>query len=220
VKISKPAALFFLIANGVLIAFGIGKFFYFHETIIRDFNRRVPHLTQFNYTLLLLVPGVLIFVLYIGLFWVMRVFKERKWVRSGVIVYFIVKVLTVILIPVVPLLVGQRNYFEMLALNRILFQISLVYMFFTFLFVKQHVIRRFFWCFTALMALNELAAYAGPKLYDDFGYNWLLLNTDVTLYVPFVATLILFVEVFNLSNLSRQQNEPEEMEAKSVGPAE
>jgi hypothetical protein len=216
VKISRHTALFFLITNTVLIAFGIGKFFYFHETVIRDFGRPVPRLSQFNYMLVVLVPGAIIIVLYIGLHWVMRTFRERKWVRSGVIVYFVVKILNIILIAVIPLLVGRQRYLEILSLNRFLFVLSLVYLLFTLLFVRHRAIRRFFWCFTVLMALNELVAYAAPKLYDDFGYNWLLINTDITFYIPFIATLTLFVEVFNLSNLSRKQNPITDNDAESI----
>jgi hypothetical protein len=41
--------------------------------------------------------------------------------------------------------------------------------------------------------------YFGPKLYDNLGYVWLLVNNDMLYYFPFVPTLILFVELLNLS---------------------
>jgi len=78
-------------------------------------------------------------------------------------------------------------------------------MLFTFLFVRNKAMRRFFWCFVLLMVLGYLYVFLGPTLYDDFGYNWLLINPDMVAYVPFLATMVLFVEVYNLS---RQPNTP------------
>lgn len=205
-NIGKRTAAFMLIVNSLLIAFGIGKFFYFHETVFRDFSRSVPQLSQLNYTLLFAIPGIFTLIIYIGLFWVIRVFKEKKWIRLGLIVFFAAKILSIILPWVLYKYIESPNVYEVLISNRLLLGTGEAYMFFTFLFVRNKDIRRFFWCFVLLMVLGYLYVFFGQTLYDDFGYNWLLINPDMIAYIPFLATMALFVEVYNLS---RQPNAPE-----------
>jgi len=107
-----------LIVNSLLIAFGIGKFFYFHETVFKDFSRSVPQLSRLNYTLLFAIPGIFTLIIYIGLFWVIRVFKEKKWIRSGLIVFFVAKVLAIILPWVLYKYIESPNVYEVLFSNR------------------------------------------------------------------------------------------------------
>ena len=205
-NIGKRTTAFMLIVNSLLIAFGIGKFFYFHETVFKDFSRSVPQLSQLNYMLLFAIPGIFILIIYTGLFWVIRVFKEKKWIRSGLIVFFAAKVLAIILPWIVYRYVKSPSIYEVLLSNRLLLGASIAYMLFTFLFVRHKDIRRFFWYHSLLTIIAYLYIFFGRPLYDDFGYNWLLINQDMILYVPFLATMVLFVEVYNLSC---QPNTPE-----------
>ena len=206
-KINKRTALFFLIINSILVVSAIGKIFYFHETLIRDFNHPRPQLHQISYAVILTVQGIAALVLYIGLLWIIRVFKEQKWIWSGIIVFLVVQLRMFISVLVVPYLLKGRGYVELLHLFRLLFEISVAYMVVTFFAVSNRVIRVFFWCFAVLMGLNNLLAYLGPKLYDNFSIHWLLINPNFTFWIPWVASLALFAKVFNLGTEQRLQPE-------------
>lgn len=191
--------------NSLFIAFGIGKFLYFNETVFKDFSRKIPQLPSVAYWTIVIVPGILTLTLYIGMFWAVRVLHEKRWIKSGFIFFFAGRVLAVLIIPLSVLLHRPTGnpYYNMIGVGQFLQILTTAYMLVTFLFVKHPAIRIYFRCFALLTIVFDLAVYFGPGLYDDFGYNWLLVNKDAVFYVPFISSLILFVELYNLS---RQQN--------------
>jgi len=223
VKIDKRTALFFLIVNIILVVSGVGKVFYFHETLIRDLNHSRPQLNQIGYAVVLAAQGIAALVLYIGLLWIIRVFKEQKWIWSGIIVFLVVQLRMFISVLVVPYLLKGRGYLELLHLFRLLFEVSVAYMVVTFFAVSNRVIRVFFWCFAVLIGLNNLLVYLGPKLYDNFSIHWLLINPNFTFWIPWVASLALFARVFNLAKeqlLQREGSAPAEQASTFTEPEE
>lgn len=199
-KINKRSALFFLEVISAFILFGAVKFFYFHETFFKDFNRKIPQLPLTNYWVLVMIPGILAIIIYIGLFWMVKTFKEKRWIRSGIIVFFFAKIFCMLSIPLTGLThIHYIDLYEVEVLNRVILSLGFYYMLLTLLFVKHRYMRGYFWCFVLLMVFCEIAAYAGPFLYDEYGYNWLLISSDVLFYLAFIPIMVLFAKVYNLS---------------------
>jgi len=210
VNIRKRLALFMIVVNGCLLAFGMAKFFYFHETVFRDFKRLVPQLSRDKYLLLNIVPTILMMILYLGLFWVILTFKERKWLLSGPVSFFCVKLL-VIVMPLATLVfyaISGESYLVH-SLQPLLTRLGTAYLAFTFLFVRQRPIRLYFWGFAIVTVLVELWVYMGPTLYDEYGQNWLLVNRDMIYYVPFVITMALFARILTLPEQNKPEHNPE-----------
>jgi hypothetical protein len=71
-----------------------------------------------------------------------------------------------------------------------------------FILIKSKAIKKYLLCYTVLFILSMLVPNIGAKLYDDFGHHsWLLINRSFLAKLPFVASLILFIEVYNLAGI-------------------
>jgi len=212
--INKRVATFMLAVSALYIVFGIFKFWYLDETVFTNFSRPTPNMSLVKFFWLTISAGLLVLIINIGQLWVLKIFKEKKWVRSGLIVFFCGQAL-IFLLPLTTLF-GSANYniAQIQFLVQITGKVSTAYMLITFAFVRNRNIRRYYWGFAGLLLLCHLVTYFGPILYDDFGYAWLLINGDVIFFIPFLCSLTLFVEIFNLS---RQQNNLANIKIETTG---
>jgi len=202
-KINKRIALFMLVINALYILFGVASFFRLGGKVFKDFSEYAPQQSQLEFYLSITISAILSLIIYIGLFWGMKVFKEKKWVKSGLVVFFCIDAFVILWPFAMYFYHTPQVVIDMELITHLLIKVNTLYLLFTFAFVRNRTIRRYYWGFAGLMLLCHLVSYFGPVLYDDYGYAWLVINDDVIFYIPFLCSLTLFVEIFNLS---RQQN--------------
>jgi len=192
-KVNKHIAQSLLITNGLYLAFGVWKFIHFHETFFKDFTRKVPRLAQQDYLLLQVVPLLFTIILYVGFFWLIIVFNEKKWIWSGILSFFICKVYSIVAV-----FMGEvigTGYMEMMTFIHIFTWVTLLYMLVTFMFVANKALRPYFWLFAVLWAFAETWNHFGPALYDDYGERWMLVNRDIVYYIPFIITVPMYLDI-------------------------
>ncbi|QKJ32771.1 hypothetical protein HQ865_24440 [Mucilaginibacter mali] len=202
--IKRKTALFFAVINFLFCAYNAGRFFLLHQIILEDFSHLPVRMTNGDVVLFMVIPGLVAIILYVGLFWVMRTFKEQKWMQSGLIVFFLCRLLSIIAPWIILALNWSARYF---IVGSYLMNFSLLYMVFTFVFVRTSSIRKYYWAFAGLMFFCLVRIYAAPALYGMFRYRWLFINQELLFSLPFLASLMLFVDVYYLSFRTTSDNE-------------
>lgn len=132
----------------------------------------------------------------------LRVFGERKWVRSGIIVTFATRGFSAFVYMVVTVLVSimHWNLPGIYDFSRLTNQAGTVYLIITCLFVRNKTLRASFIAFGTLSALVFVSGYFNGML----RLNWYSSNSAKLGVLPFIASLALYTRVYNIA---RQQKD-------------
>jgi len=183
VNINKRAALFLMIVNIIYTIYGIGRFFYFRYIAVPDTGFRAARQLSIH-SVWTIIPMILNFILFAGLLWVLITFKEKRWLRIVMMLLLGVKIIGVVGLDIfgIGLILSRQQLFYIV----IFFSFYLLnILLFLLLFVRNKAIRVYF--------------RFGGRLYDDFGINWLFVYQDLLFQLCFLVTLVLYIEVYNLS---------------------
>jgi hypothetical protein len=199
VGVNKRMALFFLLTNVAFIATGLLKFVLFYKVFETDIFKR-PYITAVPAYHLLTWAGAIFGVsIFIGLYWVLRIFKEPPWIWLSIIIFLIWKIILILFFNLI-----QPHIGHFLLHNNVFIDwgysiniIVSIYMLAFFLFVKNPVIKRFLVAFAILMGVVYFFQYAGPTLYDNYGLHWALINVELLIYIAHLATLLLFAKLYD-----------------------
>ena len=194
--INKKIALALVVINTVFLAYSIFLFFYFHHTILQDFSQpqingpsTVPVLNVF--------AGFFNIAVYIGLFWVLGTFKEHLLIRAAMLVLLFLKIPAIISLNLNDLdTIAMSALFQSIIL---LFACLAVAMLVVLLFVRNKIIKGYFWWFVGLMFVVLVLPSIGAYTYDNLGIHWLLIDRFLLVWASFIPTLLLFIKVYRLS---------------------
>lgn len=194
--INKKIALVLISANVIFLIYSICLFFYFHHTVLPDFSKPEPTSPTPD-SLWFIFEVFLNEMLYIGLFWALGAFKEHVLIRGAMLIIIFLK------IPALMSVHLDYSYpFSLPMLFRgiiLLFAYIGVVMLFVLLLVRNKMIRKYFQWFVSLMFIALVLPSFGGYIYDNFGSRWLLINRFLLVWLSFIPTLLLFINVYNLS---------------------
>ena len=196
-NINKRAALFLMIVNIIYTIYGIGRFFYFRYIAVPDTGFRAARQLSIH-SVWTIIPMILNFILFAGLLWVLITFKEKRWLRIVMMLLLGVKIIGVVGLDIfgIGLILSRQQLFYIV----IFFSFYLLnILLFLLLFVRNKAIRVYFRWFVATTLIANLSLRFGGRLYDDFGINWLFVYQDLLFQLCFLVTLVLYIEVYNLS---------------------
>jgi len=199
VVINKKIALALLITNAIFLIYSIILFFYFHHTILPDFNKPEPTSPSPDSVWFIFVVFLNV-ALYIGLFWVLGAFKEHVLIRGAMLIIIFLKI---------PALMSVHlDYFQPISLPMLFQRVIVllacigVVMLLVLLLVRNKMIRKYFRWFVGLMLIALVLPLLGGHVYNNFGSRWLLINRFLLIWLSFIPTLLLFMKVYSLSRQS------------------
>jgi hypothetical protein len=91
-RFNPRIVLFLLLANVAFIVAGILKFILFHQAFVIDIFKHPFVTPSLTYWTLTWAGGVFSSVIFIGLSWVINVFKDRQWVKLTIIIFWAWKI--------------------------------------------------------------------------------------------------------------------------------
>jgi len=154
------------------------------------------------------IPGFLAIAIYVGLFWVMRRFKERKWLQSGLIIFVIFRLITI----VSPFIFTRYTGVNFVSIHAFLMNFSVFYIAIMFALVQNVAIRWYYRAFAFLLMLCLFASSTASGMRDILGEGKVLVNTQVLFMLPFISSLLLFFKVYGISKT--QKSTPNEISFK------
>jgi len=192
--INKKVAFFFLICNIVLVAAHFFLHFYLSESIL-GVNALQPG-TNVSFGFVFAVVEIIFrLAISLGIFWVLKIFKEKSWLKVTFLAFFGWQILIVFSF-------GITNQ-QLLSFSSVIFYITislLILLLIGFSLMQSRTVRPYLIWFAALTLLELVLPLLGGFLYDNFvGSQWLLINQRFMSKLPPLATLILFIVVFNIS---------------------
>jgi len=196
--ISQRKALLMLCANALLLVIGILRFTYYKEWSLASITPE--RVMQWQFTLLNMIQGMLIIIVYAGLFWVIKAFGEAKWLRSGLIVFIANKIFAIlspmvlVFIPIV-----QDHLQQTFQITHVLLNCSMLYVFFVLTNVKAANIRNYYRFFGLSCIMLTIINFVAPMIYNRYSFSWLLIDIDPLYQVPFLSSLLIFLYVYKLS---------------------
>ena len=203
--INKKIALTLLITNVIFLIYSITLFFYFHHTIIPDFTKpESDGLSPGSVWFILMV--FLNIVIYIGLFWIIGVFHEHLLIRGAMLI--------IVFLKIPALLSLNLDYSEPMLIPMlfrwviVLFACVGIVMLLILLLVRNKMIRRYFRWFVGVMLIALIMPSLGGYVYDNFGVSWFLIDRFLLVWLSFIPTFLLFIEVYRISkqnNLKTQE---------------
>jgi hypothetical protein len=194
---SKKIALLMLVTGCFFLVLNLGAFIYLHERVIIDFNyppRQIPSSYANPY---LIVSCILSTILFIGLYLVLRSFKEGRWIGISIMVCWIIKIIMLLSLTIISFYpdVIKTHIQE---ISFLLGNLPLWFMLFALLFVKNKKIKPYFLTYSIIGIVICFASAIGSKLYDDFSIHWALINPDAMLLVAHLPIVALFFKIYTL----------------------
>jgi len=204
-RLNKRIVLFLLLASVVFIAIGILKFILFHQTFVVDIFKHPFVTPSLTYRTLTWAGGIFSLVIFMGLSWVLSIYRERQWVKLGIIIFWVWKIVLFVFFNLTfrhqhPHPSYSDALMKWLSVTNILNDAVSFGMIVSLLFVRNGVIRIYFVAFGVLMAIVYFFQYAGSFLYDGFGLRWGLVNVELLIYIAHLAPLFLFARLFDQSD--------------------
>jgi hypothetical protein len=89
--INRKIALAMVVTNAIFLTYSIFLFFYFHHTIFPDFSQPEP-IDPAKDSVWSISVAFLNIAVYIGLFWVLGVFKEHLLIRGAMLLLLVLKI--------------------------------------------------------------------------------------------------------------------------------
>jgi len=181
--------------NIIFILYSIFLFFYFHHTIFPDFSQPEP-IGPAKDSVWNISVAFLNIAVYIGLFWVLGVFKEHLLIRGAMLLLLVLKI---------PALISLSwDHLEDIAISAlfrgiiVFFGCLVVAMLLVLLLVRNKIIKGYFRWFVGLMLVALILPPLGGYAYDNFDIHWLLIDRFLLVWLSFIPTLLLFLKVYRV----------------------
>jgi hypothetical protein len=199
VVINKKIALALVVTNIIFLGYSIFVFFYFHHTVFQYIGQPGPTGPSPDSVWILSI-SFLDVALYIGLYWVLGVFREHLLIKGAMFILLLLKIQAQFSL--------NWNSLESLAM-RSFFQSIIVFFFYAFvaltlvlLFVHNKLIRGYFRSFVVMMVVAWILPYIGTYAYDNLNIHWLWIDRFFLDWLTFIPTLLIFLKVYRLSKQS------------------
>jgi hypothetical protein len=200
--INKKTALFFLLINAAYVFLAAFLFAYQHETLI---NRLTPHQSRISYNYWPYWQyslTILNLITLAGIYWALRLFKQKQFISIGVMMYLCWRVVMVIVIALLSEFSSHEKmfiYFEWINYASIL---VIAYFFIVLFFVNEGNIKKYIIGYAIFIIIAVLVPAVTPMLYDDFGLTWVLINKNILFMAPYIVTLFMFSKIYNMAALA------------------
>ena len=191
--ISKKTGTAYIIVNSLYILYFFMLMLWLKEPLITDVYNQPVILSTGVLATIQIVMSVLSLLIFIGLAWVLKVFKEKTWVIIAVWVYLILQlyfnlqsVLNIYRVPIINLFYNYTIYLNYAVL---------LFLVIALLFVDSPIIKNHYRWFGTAILLSMIVVRVGPYLYEHYSLRWALINPGIIKIIPFFISLFLFIKV-------------------------
>lgn len=191
--VNRKSALLFVVLNSLYIIYFILLMIWLKQPIMMGANPRSVNLPNNVLVIIQIVMSILSLLIFIGLAWVLRAYRETIVAIIAIWLYLLLQAYLNTL-TVYNMLLKPLPYVFYNAIAYINYAV-LIFMVVSVQFVYAGAIKGYFRWFGITAALSMILVLVTPKLYDEFQFQWLLINPGVIKIIPFVVTLLLFVKL-------------------------
>ncbi|WP_295793273.1 hypothetical protein [Mucilaginibacter sp.] len=199
--IDKKNAVAFLVCNIVLVAIHIFLHVYLSDTVFGIKALRPGTYISF-WLIIAFIEILLRLTISLGIFWILKVFKEKTWIRVVFSAFFVWQIGTVLSFGI-----SNKTLSGFIAIIYYATIVLLILLIAAFSSMRARRIKAYLIWFAMLTLFVVALPHLGAQLYDNFGSKWLLINQRVLARIPTLATLILFITVYNISRSKFDVNE-------------
>lgn len=194
--ITRKTALLFAILNSLYVIYFILLMIWLKQPLITDFSQQPVRLPNQVLAIIQIVMSVLSMLVFIGLAWVLRAYRETMVAVISLWLYLLLQaylntqsVFNILLKPMHNIFYNATGYINYALLMFMIVSIQFVY---------TKAIKGYYRWFGIIVLLSIIIVRLGPLLYEKYGLKWALINPGLLKLIPFLVTLLLFVKLFKV----------------------